>query len=134
MTQKELKPTEKKEVQSAQPKETRGLPYYAPHVDIFETESTLTIVADTPGVEGQNVSIDLRDNVLSLQATITLPQVQGLTPLYTEYREGNYYRQFVLSEIIDQERITAEISKGVLRLTLPKVERARPRRIEVRGS
>lgn len=134
MAEKELKPAAKTEVQTVQPEETRGLPYFSPNVDIYETDEALTIVADMPGVEGDNVGIDLKDNVLTLQARISQLGTEGLTPLYREYREGNYYRQFILSEIVAQDKISAEISKGVLRVTLPKVERARPRRIEVKSS
>ena len=134
MAQKELKPAEKKEARTAQPEEIRGLPFFSPHVDIYETESSLTIVADMPGVEGKNVTIDLKEDVLTLHASVTQPLEEKLTPLYREYREGNYYRQFMLSEIIDQEKISAEISQGVLRLTLPKSDRARARKIKVKGA
>ncbi|UCD91386.1 MAG: Hsp20 family protein [Desulfobacterales bacterium] len=50
-----------------------------------------------------------------------------------EYEIGKYYRQFSLSNVIDQRKIDARLTEGVLRLTLPKVEEAKPRRIEVRS-
>jgi HSP20 family protein len=134
MDRRELKPTEKKEVESVGPEETRGIPYFSPYVDIYENQEALVIEADMPGVEGKDVEIDLDDNVLTLQGRIHPPKdLKGLTPFYREYREGNYYRQFVLSEIVDREKISANMSKGVLRVTLPKVEKARPRKIEVKG-
>lgn len=134
MAQKDLQPMEKKEAQAFRPEETRGLPYYSPHVDIYETENALTIVADMPGVESKNVNIDLKDDVLTLQGRVTPPDTADLNPVYREYREGHFYRQFILSEIVDQDKITAQMSKGVLTVTLPKVEHARPRKIEVKSA
>ncbi|MGQ9860260.1 MAG: Hsp20/alpha crystallin family protein, partial [Thermodesulfobacteriota bacterium] len=108
------------------------VPYFSPAVDIYETEGELTLLADMPGVESSGVEIDLKDNVLTLQGHASQTGAEGMTPVYREYREGGYYRQFVLSEIVDQEKISAEMSGGVLRVSLPKVSTAKPRRIEVR--
>ncbi len=132
MADKELKPTEKKEVRSVQPEATRGLPYFTPNVDIYQTERELTIVADMPGVEGKGVEIDLKEGTLTLKGRVTPPKLEGFTPLYQEYREGNFYRQFILSEIVDQDQIAAEMSNGVLKVILPKVAKAQPRKISVK--
>jgi HSP20 family protein len=132
MADKELKPTEKKEVRGVQPEETRGLPYFTPNVDIYETDSELIIVADMPGVEGKNIEIDLKEGALTLQGRVTPPEFTGFTPLYREYREGNFYRQFMLSEIVDQDKIAAEMFNGVLKVILPKVAKAQPRKITVK--
>ncbi len=133
MADKELQPTEKKEVRAVQPEGTRGLPYFTPHVDIYETDGELTIVADLPGVEGKNVEIDLKEGALTLQGRVTPLQLEGFTPIYREYREGNFYRQFMLSEIVDQDKISAKMSNGVLEVILPKVAKAQPRKIAVKS-
>jgi len=68
-----------------------------------------------------------------LQGEVLLDDYKGLTPVYTEYNVGHYSRRFTLSEDIqiDPDRITARMSDGVLELQVPKVERAKPRRITV---
>jgi HSP20 family protein len=132
MADNELRPTGQREAGRNRAEGTRGAPYFSPQVDIFETQEALTLVADMPGVEGGGVEIDLKENVLTLQGNRSPSQTQGLSAIYQEYQEGNYYRQFILSEIVDQDKITAEMAGGVLRVTLPKVSKARPRKIEVK--
>ena len=127
----ELKVREKQEV--AQPAEhTRTGVYFTPHVDIFETENEITLLADMPGVKPDDLSIDLRDDTLTLEGDITPIDTQKEEMIYEEYATGRYYRQFSLSELIDQAKIDAQLNDGVLRLSLPKVEKATPRKIEVR--
>lgn len=107
--------------------------YFKPDVDIYETDKALTVVADLPGTTGDDIDIDLRENKLTITATVDDVEDRW-RPLYTEYRTGHFMRQFQLGQNIDQDKITAQISDGVLRLTLPKSENARPRRIEVSSS
>ncbi len=134
MSDKELGRPRKKEAAGTAAEGTRGIPYFSPAVDIYETETELTLVADMPGVDSSGVEIDLKDNVLTLQGHSSQTRPEGMTPVYMEYREGGYYRQFILSEIVDQEKISAQMSAGVLRVTLPKVSKAKPRKIEVRSA
>jgi len=134
MTEKELRPTEKKEAARTRAEGTRGMPYFSPAVDIYETEGELVLLADMPGVDSSAVEIDLKDNVLTLQGHALQTHTEGMTPVYREYREGGYYRQFVLSEIVDQEKISAEMSHGVLKVIMPKVSKAKPRKIQVRSA
>jgi len=81
----------------------------------------------------RNLFIQLEDNVLSLHARIEPPAPEGARTLHEEYHVGDYYRSFILSDEVDRERITAELRNGVLRLVLPKADRARARRIEIRS-
>ncbi len=134
MSDRELRPTQKKEATGTTAEGTRGIPYFSPAVDIYETEAELTLVADMPGADSSGVEIDLKENVLTLQAHSAPSRPEGMTLVHREYREGGYYRQFILSEIVDQEKISAQMSAGVLRVTLPKVSKAKPRKIEVRSS
>ncbi|MFZ7127941.1 MAG: Hsp20/alpha crystallin family protein [Desulfobacterales bacterium] len=127
---KELKVREKQEVATPAEQTRPGL-VFVPRVDIFENERELTLLADMPGVKPENVSIDLREDVLTLMGDISPVEGGEEEDLFIEYEVGKFYRQFTLSEVIDQERIDAHLKDGVLRLTLPKVEKAKPRKISV---
>jgi HSP20 family molecular chaperone IbpA len=127
---KELKVREKQEVTSPAEQTTPGL-VFTPAVDIFETEKEITLLADMPGVKGDDLNIDLRDNTLTLVADVTPTDDSNEEVILMEYETGRYYRQFTLGEIINQENIDAKLNDGVLRLSLPKVEKATPKKITV---
>ena len=127
---KELKVREKQEL-STDTEQTRPGSVYAPDVDIFESETDITLLADMPGVTTEKMAIDLRDDVLTLTGEAETDGEPSEEPILMEYGVGKYYRQFTLSEVIDQAKITAELKDGVLRLVLPKVEKATPRKITV---
>ena len=126
----ELKIQEKKEVSTPFEQTRPGL-VFTPSVDIFETDKALVLLADMPGVKAEDLSIDLRDDTLTLAGDVRPEQKPGENEIFTEYEVGKFYRQFSLSEIIDQAKIDAQLKDGVLRLTLPKVEKATPRKIAV---
>jgi HSP20 family molecular chaperone IbpA len=115
------------------PEQTRPGPVYTPATDIFESDDAITVLADMPGVTAQDLTIDLRENVLTLTGRVTAqPSAEELVVL-REYDSGTFFRQFTLSETIDQAKIDARLTDGVLRLELPKVEKAKPRQITVRA-
>ena len=128
---KSLQAKEKKEVTTPAELTKPGL-VFNPAVDISETERELTLLADLPGVKAKNLKVDLKDNVLTLTADETPLEGSGEKDVIREYRTGTYYRQFSLSDTIDQSKIDAVLKDGVLRLTLPKVEAATPRKIAVK--
>ncbi len=130
-TSKEMQVKEKHEVNK--PEQTRPAPIFTPAVDIFETDTEITLLADLPGVTSDNLNIDLNDSVLTLTGDIEPFENPDEEDLMIEYEVGQYYRQFTLSEIIDQNKIEANLGDGVLRLTLPKAEKAKPRKIEVKA-
>jgi HSP20 family protein len=126
----EINVQEKTPVDMGGAETTSGGPRFSPLVDIWENDNGLTVVADMPGVTADGLNVDLHENVLTISGKV-LPEPTDRKWLVREYEVGDYYRQFSLSEHIDQERITAAIKDGVLTLTLPKQAPAQPRKINV---
>jgi HSP20 family protein len=112
----------------------RAVPPQTPPIDIHEGPEGLVLEADLPGVSQDHVAIQLEDNVLTLTATVDPPVAGEARLLHEEYRQADFHRSFILSDEVDRERISADLNNGVLRLTLPKAERAKTRRIEIRSS
>ena len=130
MRDKEMELKEKKEVK-ASGEGTRPEPVFIPAVDILENTNELVILADMPGVENKDIDIDLTDNQLTITGKIGVQEGEREASLYKEFNWGDYFRQFTLSDVIDQNRISAKMESGVLRLTLPKVEKVKPQKIKV---
>jgi HSP20 family protein len=130
---KALQAKEKTEVTSPAEQIRTGV-VFTPAVDIFETDKEITLLADMPGVKADSLNIDLHENVLSLDGDVQSPERTDEMDVFKEYRTGKYYRQFTLSQAIDQSKIEAAMKDGVLRLSLPKVEAATPRKIAVKSS
>jgi HSP20 family protein len=126
-------PAEESLPTAAQESLPRTLETFTPPIDIHEDSEGLVLEADLPGANEQNLSIQLEDNILSLYAQIDSPAPQGARLLHEEYRLGDYRRSFILSDEVDRDRISAELKNGVLRLFLPKSERSRTRRIEIKS-
>jgi len=127
---KALRAKEKREVTAVE--QTKPGPTFTPTVDIFETDQEITVLADMPGVKAKDLTIDLRDDVLSLYGEVDAPEGPREVDVLREYETGKYLRQFTLPEVIDQSKIEADLKDGVLRLRLPKVEPAKPRKITVK--
>jgi HSP20 family protein len=131
MAEKELQPKEK-ETAPVQSEATRPGKVFLPAVDIYETEEAIVLLADMPGVPADKVSIDLKEGHLTLSGEISPPRGDQEQLLVQEYDTGNFLREFTLGQLVDQSRIEAAMKDGVLRLTLPKVEKAKPRKIEIK--
>jgi len=106
---------------------------FTPPIDIHEGPDGLVLEADLPGATESSVTIQLEDNVLSLYAKVESPAPEGARALHEEYQVGDFARSFILSDEVERGRITAEFHDGVLRLNLPKAERAKTRRIEIQS-
>jgi HSP20 family protein len=127
---KELQAKEKQEVSSPAEQTRPGL-VFTPAVDIFETDQQLILLADMPGVATEDISIDLRDGVLTISGEVKPWETADEQDVLVEFEIGRYYRQFSLSEVIDQDKIDAQLNDGVLKLMLPKAAKAQPRKITV---
>jgi len=105
-----------------------------PPVDITEDDAGITLTADLPGAQSDTLSIRVDGETLTLEAPLSLGEPQDLQAVYAEVRAGRYRRSFTLSRELDSTHIEASLKDGVLTLRLPKIEKAKPRRIEVRAA
>jgi HSP20 family molecular chaperone IbpA len=124
----ELEPREKRAVERER---TRTGPWFRPDVDILERAEEFVVVADLPGVDEKHVNVRLEEGVLSIEGTPEREPDASWTPIYLEYQPGGYQREFAISERIDATKIQASLRDGVLELRLPKLDRHRPRTIQV---
>jgi len=108
------------------------LPALTPPVNISEDDVGITLTADLPGVTREALAIRVDGDTLTLEAPIQVALSPELEAVYAELRAGRYLRSFTLSRELDTAHIDAALKDGVLTLRLPKLEQARPRRIEVR--
>jgi HSP20 family protein len=104
-----------------------------PPVDVFETEAAITLLADLPGVRREQLQVRVDADNLVLEAVADTAAPEQMEVVYGELQCPAYRRQFTLSRELDTGRIEAQLRDGVLRLTIPKAEAARPRRIEVQA-
>ena len=123
--------TQKDRAEQPTPESTRGV-FFTPRVDIYETNDELTLYADVPGVGPDDVDLRYENGELILRGRVK-PRHRDEEFILQEYEEGDFYRAFSIHESIDASRIEAECKNGVLVVHLPKVERARPKQISVRG-
>lgn len=110
---------------------TRTRPVVAPSVDIFENAHEYLVLADLPGVAGDDVQIRYEDGELTIRAA---REDRGNGQLLgAEFTAADYVRRFSIPETVDAAKIDAKLNNGVLHLTLPKAGRAKPRQIAVRA-
>jgi HSP20 family protein len=130
MTDQELQATQKQQVAAPEGEFTYEGTYFVPAVDIYENTKELVLLADMPGVQTGDVEIDLKEGTLTIVGKVTTDTNEGESIL-AEYQVGNYFRSFRLTDVIDQSKISAAMSDGVLKLVMPKVEKAIPRKIPI---
>jgi HSP20 family protein len=107
---------------------------WSPPVDIYETDQELVLKAELPGFSKDDISIELKENTLS---------IRGERKREDEVKEGNYHRMervygafqrsFMLPTTVEQDKVRASYKDGILELQLPKVPAAQPKRIAVSG-
>lgn len=105
---------------------------WVPAVDVTEDANAIRIVAEVPGVSPEDVKISHEENVLTIQGTKQQAALENTERLYRDERTyGAFSRSFTLPATVDANAIKASYQHGVLTVTLPKVEKARPRQIPV---
>jgi len=105
---------------------------WTPAVDIYETPDQVVMKAELPGLTREDIEINVRDNTLSLRGQRKFEKdVKEENYLRIERAYGSFQRSFTLPATIQQDKIKAVFRDGVLELTLPKAEEARPKQIKI---
>ncbi|HOW57375.1 MAG TPA: Hsp20/alpha crystallin family protein [Smithellaceae bacterium] len=112
----------------------RNVKTFVPRVDIYETKDALFLVADMPGVDEKAVDVELEKNILTINGRAETEAVKNSSLIYSEYEVGDYERSFTLSDEIDGDKIKATVKNGVLRLELPKAEKVKPKKIQIKAA
>lgn len=108
--------------------------YYIPNTDITETENDFLMMLEMPGISKENVSINVEDDVLTIETNKDFSEKASAKCITQEFALQNYKRSFTLNYSIDVEKIEAEMENGILKLTLPKSEKLKPRKIAVKSA
>lgn len=111
----------------------RGGAIFRPRTDIVDAEGGVTLMMEMPGVAVDDVDIELENRVLTVHGRAHRSNPENFRLAYAEYGEGDYERAFTVSEEFDPAKIKAELRNGVLWLTLPRAEAAKPRKIAVKA-
>lgn len=118
--------------QAGQPQATPQQQALVPAVDIAESESGITLLADLPGVARERLTIDIEGDSLTIEGQAQIDVPENIELLHSEVRSPYFRRSFTLSRDLDPSRIEATLRHGVLHMHIPKSEEARPKRIEVK--
>jgi HSP20 family molecular chaperone IbpA len=113
---------------------TKPVATILPDVDVWEDAAGITLTADLPGVSMQGLDVRVDNDTLLIDGDASLDMPEGMEAVHAELRTGHFRRGFALSRELDTTRIDAKLKDGVLTVTIPKAETAKPHRIEVRGS
>ncbi len=106
---------------------------WTPSVDISESETEYTLLANLPGVDPEAIEITAEKGVLSIKGELeTESEEKGDNYLHIERQSGSFYRRFTLPDSADTDKIEAKAEHGVLKIVIPKQEVAVSRRIEVK--
>ncbi|MBL3687623.1 Hsp20/alpha crystallin family protein [Leucobacter zeae] len=100
-------------------------------MDLYRDGDNYLLTADMPGMDPGSVDIDVDGQLLTIRAERTLPTAENVKWITRERTPGSFLRQLSLGQGIDTERITANYDNGVLSVTIPVSERAKPRKVQV---
>lgn len=104
---------------------------WSPAVDVRENDEEFVLYADLPGVEKQDVQLEMKDSTLILSGKRKEVEVSDEGWLRRETPSGAFYRAFALPADVAAAKVSANYKNGVLEIRLPKAEQAKPHRIEI---
>ena len=114
------------------PGDSNGTTQWTPAADIYEAENELVVNLDLPGVDPKMVDIQVQNNVLTIRGERQFEDKQNKDNFHRVERSyGPFARSFTLSTAVDADKIRASYKSGVLSITLPKAEAAKPKRIQI---
>ncbi len=117
--------------EATRPATARDEPALLPPVDVIEDATGITLYADMPGVPKERVQLRVDGDQLSIEGEMALALPPGIEPTHAEVQRSRYRRAFTLSKELDPDKVSAEMSQGVLRVRIPKAAHAQPRRVQV---
>lgn len=129
----DLEKREKQEVSNTAAEQMKHSgPAYSPDVDIYASDDEVVFAVDLPGVKKGDVEITVDEtNTFSIRAVNSNKALDGA--VMRQYRVGDYYRAFQISDDYDKDKVGAELENGLLLVTIPKKESAKPRKIEIKA-
>lgn len=104
----------------------------SPPVDVAETETDFIVKAELPGLSEKDIDVTVEDGVLTIKGEKrSAKEAEGKRYHFTERRYGSFQRRLRLSSAVSAQNASARFENGVLEITLPKAEEAKPKKIEV---
>jgi HSP20 family protein len=117
------------------PRTEDSLGAWAPPVDIFERQDHLVIRAEVPGVQKEDMDVRIENGVLTLHGERKQdPEVKEENAHRTERIYGSFARSFSLPTTVDASKVSATYKDGILEVTVPKAEAAKPKMVEIRAA
>jgi len=114
------------------PEEATMPTFWSPSVDIYETDENIVLKAELPGVDKKEVSVEVKDNTLILKGERKREkEVKEENYHRVERSFGTFMRSFSLPVTVKQDQVKAKFKDGVLEVTLPKAEEAKPKQVKV---
>jgi HSP20 family protein len=104
---------------------------YKMPIDLYRDGDHYTLNADLPGIDPTSVDLDVDGQFLTIRAERVAPSTEGRAWLARENRSGSFVRRLTLGDSVDREHISASYDAGVLSVTIPVAEKAKPRKIEI---
>jgi HSP20 family protein len=124
-----MKDLEKQQTQAVRRSENDTL---LPQADIWETPEEIILKVDMPGVGKESLDIKVEGDMLKIHGKVEARQSGNL--LYAEQRTGDFYREFSLSNDLNQDKINAAIQAGILTVKIAKSEKVKPRKIQIEAA
>ncbi len=103
-----------------------------PATDIYESKEGVILYVDLPGVSKKSLDIDVDQDILMIRGEINLTTAESIQPTYIDVSANVFERRFTLGEELDSHKVEAKLEQGVLKLTIPRLEKHQPKKIHIK--